>query len=105
MKLTGCKVMITNTINKISIKEPDLTLRLVPGIITLGRSKDNKIAIEQELVSKHHARIFTYFQASYIEDLNSTNGTYLNGKKIGTHILHAGDEVILGKYHIQIEAH
>lgn len=97
--------MLTNTINKVSIQEPDLTLRLVPGIITLGRSKDNKITIEQELVSKHHARIFTYFQASYIEDLNSTNGTFLNGKKIGTHILHTGDEVLLGKYRIQIIGH
>jgi pSer/pThr/pTyr-binding forkhead associated (FHA) protein len=97
--------MLSNTINKLSIKQPDLTLRLVPGIITLGRAKENKIKISEGLVSKYHARIFTYFQASYIEDLDSTNGTFVNGKRIGTHILHPGDEVILGKYRIQIEAH
>jgi len=96
--------MLSNTINKVVIQEPDLTLRLIPGIISLGRSRDNKITIDHELVSKHHARIFTYFQASYIEDLNSTNGTFLNGKKIGTHILNAGDEIVLGKYRIQIVA-
>ena len=96
--------MLSNTINKISIQQPDLTLKLIPGIITLGRAPDNKIKIDQDLVSKHHARIFTYFQASYIEDLKSTNGTFVNGKRIGTHILHPGDEVFLGKYKIQIEA-
>lgn len=94
--------MLSNTINKTSIKEPDLTLRLVPGIITLGRANDNKIKINKDLVSSHHAKIFTYFQASYIEDLNSTNGTFVNNKKINTHILHPGDEVSLGNYRIQI---
>ncbi len=97
--------MLSNTIKKVPIQQPDLTLRLIPGIITLGRAKDNKIKISEELVSKHHARIFTYFQASYIEDLESTNGTFVNGKRVGTHILHPGDEVMLGKYRIQIESH
>jgi pSer/pThr/pTyr-binding forkhead associated (FHA) protein len=96
--------MLSNTINKSPEKQADLSLRLVPGIITLGRSKDNKIIIDQELVSKKHARIFTYFQASYIEDLASTNGTYVNGKRIGTHILHPGDEIMLGQYRILIVA-
>ncbi|MFV1983612.1 MAG: FHA domain-containing protein [Thiohalomonadales bacterium] len=95
--------MLSNTITKTSIPQPDLTLRLIPGIITLGRAKDNKIKINEERVSKHHARIFTYFQASYIEDLGSTNGTFVNGKRIGTHILHPGDEVLLGVYRIQID--
>ncbi|MFV2059851.1 MAG: FHA domain-containing protein [Gammaproteobacteria bacterium] len=97
--------MLSNTINKFATQQADLTLRLVPGIITLGRAKDNKIKISEERVSKYHARIFTYFQASYIEDLESTNGTFVNGKRIGTHILHPGDEVMLGKYRIQIETH
>jgi len=95
--------MLSNTIKKSSVEKIDLTLRLVPGIITLGRARDNKIKIDEELVSKYHARIFTYFQASYIEDLGSTNGTFVNGKRVGTHILHAGDEVLLGKFRIQIE--
>lgn len=102
--ITGCKAMLSNTINTVPTQLPDLKLRLVPGIITLGRASDNKIKINEDLVSKYHARIFTYFQASYIEDLESTNGTFVNGKRIGTHILHPGDEILLGKYRIKIEA-
>ncbi len=96
--------MLSNTINKTTTLQPDMTIRLVPGIITLGRAKGNKIVIDSDLVSKNHARIFTYFQASYIEDLKSTNGTFINGKQISTHILNPGDEVLLGKYRILIES-
>lgn len=72
-------------------------LELSPGIVFIGRAKDCDIKIPDKTVSAHHARIVTYFDASYIEDLSSTNGTYLNGKRVKMHTLHPGDEISLGQ--------
>ena len=77
-------------------------LKLGPGAISLGRSGDNNICITDRSVSAHHARIFTYFNTSYIEDLDSTNGTFLNDKKIHKHIIHPGDVIRLGNHSIRI---
>ena len=70
---------------------------LAPGIVFIGRAKDCDINIADKTISAHHARIVTYFNASYIEDLSSTNGTYLNGKRVKMHTLHPGDEISLGQ--------
>lgn len=77
-------------------------LKLGPGAIALGRAGDNDIQLDGQSISAHHARIITYFNTSYIADLNSTNGTFLNDKKIHKHIIHPGDVVRLGKLSIKI---
>lgn len=77
-------------------------LKLGPGAISLGRHGDNDVSLTDKSVSGHHARIFTYFNTSYIEDLDSTNGTFLNDKKIHKHIIHAGDVIRLGNCTIRI---
>lgn len=77
-------------------------LKLGPGAVSLGRHADNDICITNKSVSGHHARIFTYFNTSYIEDLDSTNGTFLNGKKVYKHIIHPGDTIQLGQHTIKI---
>ncbi|MDH5444513.1 MAG: FHA domain-containing protein [Gammaproteobacteria bacterium] len=79
-------------------------LKLGPGAISLGRSDNNDINITDRSVSGHHARIFTYFNTSYIEDLDSTNGTFLNDKRIHKHIIHPGDTIRLGNHTIKITA-
>lgn len=77
-------------------------LKLGPGAISLGRAESNDIRLDDLSVSARHARIFTYFNTSYIEDLDSTNGTYLNGSKIHKHIIHPGDVIRLGLLEIRI---
>ncbi len=77
-------------------------LKLGPGTISLGRAENNNINITDKGVSAHHARIFTYFNTSYIADLDSTNGTFLNNKKIHKHIIHPGDIIRLGHHSIKI---
>lgn len=77
-------------------------LKLGPGAISLGRHANNDVCLDDKSVSTHHARIFTYFNTSYIEDLDSTNGTYLNDKKVHKHIIHAGDVIRLGNLIIEI---
>ena len=64
--------------------EPDEmeTIKLTDGTISIGRATDNDVSIHDTFVSAHHARIFTYQSASYIEDLGSTNGTFINDKKV-----------------------
>ncbi len=78
------------------------TVMLEDGTVSLGRAEDNDLHLADTTVSAHHARIFTYQNASYIEDLDSTNGVYVNGKKSLKHTLHNGDIVNLGKLKLQV---
>ncbi len=75
---------------------------ITPGELTLGRGEDNSVTFANTSVSAHHAKITTLFNATYIEDLGSTNGTIINGKKIIKHTLHDGDTVFLGEQPIKI---
>ena len=72
------------------------SVNLQSGALSIGRADDNDLHIPDNTVSAYHARIFTYLEASYIEDLGSTNGTFLNGKRIQKHTLHEGDVIKLG---------
>ena len=83
-----------NTVSANEIMREEITLS--PGTRTIGRGPDNDIVINDPSVSTCHAKIVTFFDASYIEDLDSRNGTYVNGKKIKKHVIHAGDNVFFG---------
>lgn len=77
-------------------------------IITIGRASDNSICINAQGISSKHAKIFSENNQVYIEDLNSTNGTFVNGKKITCCELKLNDNVSLGHtplnlYEIQIK--
>jgi pSer/pThr/pTyr-binding forkhead associated (FHA) protein len=62
-------------------------------VITIGRSEDNDIVIDETSVSRYHLRIFVDEENTvFVTDLNSTNGTYINGNRIsGTQILQKND--------------
>lgn len=64
------------------LHEEDVIIRVDKPIITLGRSMDNEISIDETNISRHHLRIENRNNLFYVKDLNSTNGTYVNGKKI-----------------------
>jgi pSer/pThr/pTyr-binding forkhead associated (FHA) protein len=57
------------------------------GGITIGRSPQTDIPIEDRYASGRHARIYERDGFSYIEDMGSTNGTYLNGKRLDSPVL------------------
>ena len=82
-------------INLHDFRDNEFTLR--QGVTTLGRASDNMIQLPDPAISSHHARIVTIFDAAYIEDLGSTNGTHLNGRKVQRHPLRHGDILLLGK--------
>lgn len=71
--------------------------------ITIGRSSDNSIVIDNKLVSRYHAIIQKIKNDYYLKDANSTNGTLLNGKVLIAdkyYKLHPGDTVTIGTEHL-----
>ncbi len=72
--------------------------------LTIGRDPSNRIALDHTAISRFHCRIDTEAGDYYIEDLNSTNGTYLNGRRIQKEHLSPGDELIIANVGIVVEA-
>ncbi len=64
--------------------------------IVIGRSSDLELVLVEEMVSRRHARIVVRDGVVAIEDLGSTNGTFVNGEKIQRAILEEGDRVLIG---------
>src|SRR5688500_12339696 len=59
--------------------------------LTIGRLPDNTIVIENPAVSAHHARVFRDGDHVVVEDLKSTNGTFVNEQHVDRHVLRSGD--------------
>jgi pSer/pThr/pTyr-binding forkhead associated (FHA) protein len=68
---------------------------------TIGRLPDNDIRIDNPAVSGHHSLIINILNDSFLEDLNSTNGTYVNGKLIKKHALAHGDVITVGHHQLR----
>jgi pSer/pThr/pTyr-binding forkhead associated (FHA) protein len=68
---------------------------------TVGRLPDNDVRIDNPAVSGHHALIINILNDSFLEDLNSTNGTYVNGKLIKKHALQHGDVITCGHHQLR----
>ncbi|MDD2991068.1 MAG: FHA domain-containing protein [Zoogloea sp.] len=68
---------------------------------TIGRKPHNDIQIDNLAISGEHAAIVTILNDAFLEDMNSTNGTYVNGQPIKKHVLKHNDVVELGKYRIK----
>ena len=79
-----------------------LTYVLGPGETVAGRSDDVDIFLGDVTVSRHHARFNVDDDGLTVEDLRSTNGTYVNAERQDTARLQAGDEVIIGKFHLVV---
>lgn len=72
--------------------------------LTIGRKPHNDIQIDNLAISGEHAVVVTILQDSFLEDLNSTNGTLVNGQAIKKHFLRNNDIVELGKYKLKYMA-
>ena len=88
------------TLDGVVIREDQIT----KDKTTLGRRPYNDLVIDNLAVSGEHA-VFSMAGADvYVEDLNSTNGTYVNGRAIKKHRLNHNDQVEVGKYKIKFFA-
>src|SRR5688500_5056362 len=68
------------------------------GDMKVGRRPGCEVFLDNLAVSGEHANIFTIGEDSFIQDLGSTNGTFINNKKITKHHLRNGDAVVIGKH-------
>ncbi|MEL7310398.1 MAG: FHA domain-containing protein [Pseudomonadota bacterium] len=68
---------------------------------TIGRLPDNDVRIDNPSVSGHHCLIINILNDSFLEDLNSTNGTYVGGKLIKKHALQNGDTITIGHHQLR----
>ncbi|HEY1898350.1 MAG TPA: AAA family ATPase [Steroidobacteraceae bacterium] len=75
-------------------------LPLAVGRVIVGRTSDNDLQIDSRFVSRHHCQIVTSAEGSVIEDLNSTNGIFVQGKRVRRYNLNDGDIVVIGKHEL-----
>src|ERR1700742_2392715 len=73
--------------------------------IIIGRSSDLDMVLVEDMVSRRHAKISSTEAEVYIQDMGSTNGTFVNGEKIaGRALLHEGDRILVGTSIIKVVA-
>ncbi len=73
---------------------------LKPGRVVIGRTPDNDLQIDSKFISRHHCQIVTQADACVIEDLNSTNGIYVQSRRVRRYNLNDGDVVQVGQHEI-----
>lgn len=74
------------------------------GVLAIGRSDDNDIVMDDQTISSHHARLIKRVDGFFLRDNDSTNGTLLNGKKLGQEPekVNANDRVTFGRYEFTV---
>jgi hypothetical protein len=79
-------------------------VRLSPSTapITIGRAPDNTLVIQDPTVSSRHARLFLQGSQWYVQDLGSTNGTFVNEQRITQYPIRTGDKIRLGAIIVQV---
>ena len=70
---------------------------------TIGRSENNNICIDNLSISSHHAQITNDDDGCFVEDLDSSNGTFVNNSLIKKQLLKTGDEIKVGKYILKFD--
>ena len=89
---------------KLILSMDGLVLKEIPlnrERMTIGRRPNNDIQIDNLAISGEHAAVVTILNDSFLEDLNSTNGTLINGQPVKKHFLKNGDVIELGKYKLK----
>src|ERR1700721_3339614 len=70
--------------------------------VSIARSPDNGIVIDNPAVSNYHARVFTEEGRLMLQDFGSLNGTFVNGQRVKMVMLKPGDSVAIGKHTIVV---
>lgn len=86
-------IIVTHENNEMDEYDFDVEIKT----ITVGRRSTNDVCVPHLSVSGNHCKITVSDTGSKIEDLNSTNGTYINGRLISRQVLNDGDDIVIGK--------
>lgn len=89
------RVIVTNNgsvIGELAIAKPRLLI---------GRSDHNDVSIGSRFISRHHAMLVRHGSSTILMDLNSTNGTYVNSRRVSIHILNHDDVITVGHHKIK----
>lgn len=70
-------------------------------LLRIGRRRDNDIAIDNLMISGEHAQVMSIGRNALLQDLDSTNGTMINGVRVKQHVLQHGDIIMLGHYQLR----
>ena len=90
---------------RLILKSNDRVLKdqVVGAMSTIGRRSDNTIVVDDAAVSGHHACVFRDGGELIVEDLESTNGTFVNEKRVTRQRLSRGDVIAIGKHTLLVE--
>lgn len=69
--------------------------------LLIGRSEHNDLSIESRFVSRHHMLLVRSGKATFLMDLNSTNGTFVNSRRVSNHVLVDSDVISIGHHRIK----
>ena len=73
---------------------------LYRGRMMIGRAADADLRIDDRTISRHHCQIICTDEHSVIQDLNSTNGIYVDDRRVRRHLLRDGEAFLLGGYQV-----
>ena len=65
--------------------------------VTIGRGSEHDMVLDEDMVSRSHARILTFDGQVVVEDVGSTNGTLVNGERVERYVLKSGDQILIGQ--------
>jgi type II secretory pathway predicted ATPase ExeA len=80
------------TLRELTLKQPRLLI---------GRSEHNDVAIPSRFVSRHHLLLVRHGSTTFMMDLNSSNGTYVNSNRVSNHVLIDNDIISIGNHRIK----
>ena len=76
-------------------------LKMEKARVLIGRSEHNDISINSRFISRHHALLVRHGAATFLMDLNSTNSTYVNSRRVSNHVLLHEDVITIGHHRIK----
>ncbi|MCU0977117.1 MAG: FHA domain-containing protein [Steroidobacteraceae bacterium] len=90
----------------VRLDDPSAPPRVLAGErISVGRTPDNELQLDEVWMSRHHAVLRLGANATVVEDAGSTNGVFVNGRRVRRELLRDGDEVAFGKARFRFQVH